>query len=86
LVLPFKLAHANCRLCQVAINPNGDPANPAAMLDISSNGKGLLVPRMDSTARKAMQNVGGMIVYDSTFNAFFLMMGYPRKLFLLNII
>ncbi|MEM6697958.1 MAG: tail fiber domain-containing protein [Bacteroidota bacterium] len=50
---------------QVAINENNNNPDPSAMLDVSSTDKGLLIPRMDSTAR---QNIAapanGLMVYD----------------------
>ncbi len=40
--------------------------NNNAVLDIQSASKGILIPRMDSTTRKLIPNVPGMLVYDST--------------------
>ena len=40
----------------IGINNTGTAPDNSAMLDISSNNKGLLIPRMDSTARKAINN------------------------------
>ena len=40
--------------------------NNNAVLDIQSTSKGILIPRMDSTTRKLIPNVAGMLVYDST--------------------
>jgi hypothetical protein len=56
---------------QVAINNNGNPPDTSSILDISSNNKGLLLPRMDSNARKAMANVEGMVVYDIDAHSIF---------------
>jgi Calx-beta domain/Bacterial Ig-like domain (group 2) len=40
--------------------------NNNAVLDIQSLNKGILIPRMDSTTRKQIPNVPGLLVYDST--------------------
>jgi hypothetical protein len=56
---------------QVAINTTGTAPDSASILDVSSTSKGLLIPRMDSTARKAIPNVDGMIVYDSSEHAIY---------------
>ncbi len=44
--------------------------NSNAALDISSNSKGLLIPRMDSASRKTIPNTNGMMVYDTTTKCF----------------
>jgi hypothetical protein len=49
----------------VAINATGTPAAPTAILDISSNSKGVLVPRMNSTERNMILSPAqGLLVYD----------------------
>ncbi|MEP6747808.1 MAG: tail fiber domain-containing protein [Bacteroidota bacterium] len=48
---------------------NSSP-NVNAKLDITSSDKGVLIPRMDSTHRKAISNTIGLLVYDSTTNSF----------------
>lgn len=45
--------------------------NANALLDLKSGNKGLLVPRMDSTSRKAIPNTKGLLVYDSTYSSFY---------------
>lgn len=55
----------------VAINTNN--ANPAnsALLDISSNNKGILVPRMTTTERNAIASPAkGLLLFDNTTNSF----------------
>jgi len=54
----------------VAINADGSPPDPNAMLDVQSSSKGLLIPRMSSTARLAIPNTRGLLVYDTTTSAF----------------
>lgn len=53
---------------QVAVNTNGDEANASAMLDVSSNEKGILIPRMSKTERdlitvSSAQN--GLLIYQT---------------------
>jgi|GEM_PF-1022112 len=49
----------------VAINANGTPAATTAILDISSNSKGMLVPRMSTLERNMILNPAqGLLVYD----------------------
>jgi hypothetical protein len=56
-----------------AINSTGAPADPSAMLDVSSLTKGLLIPRMTKVQRKAIPlPATGLIVYqtDSTMGLY----------------
>ncbi|MEM6395016.1 MAG: tail fiber domain-containing protein [Bacteroidota bacterium] len=56
---------------QVAINTTGEGPDNSAMLDVSSNDKGILIPRMDSTSRTAILNpADGLLVYDITTTTF----------------
>jgi hypothetical protein len=51
---------------QVAINSNGDNPNSSAMLDVSSTNKGMLMPRMTSAQRKAINDPEtGLLVFDT---------------------
>jgi len=51
----------------VSINPTGNDPDPSAILDISSNQKGLLIPRMNSTERAAISSPAqGLMVFDTT--------------------
>jgi hypothetical protein len=45
--------------------------NSNAIIDIKSNTKGVLLPRMDSVSRKAIPNVQGLLVYDSTYSSYY---------------
>lgn len=58
-------------MAQVSISTdNSDPA-PSAMLDIQSTDKGVLIPRMASTARLAINApADGLMVYDTTTESF----------------
>ncbi|MEN0051065.1 MAG: hypothetical protein AAF806_28630, partial [Bacteroidota bacterium] len=56
---------------QVGINNDSSDPDASAMLDVKSTDKGMLVPRMDSTARNAILNPAvGLLVYDSTTTTF----------------
>ncbi|OUS16739.1 cell wall anchor protein [Nonlabens dokdonensis] len=56
-------------LGQVGINT--DTPDPSAMLDIMSDDKGFLAPRMDSTSRlDIIDPATGLLVYDTTLEAF----------------
>lgn len=55
---------------QVLISTQPGNPNPNAMLEVQSGSKGLLIPRMDSNARKAIPHTKGIMVYDTTTNSF----------------
>lgn len=57
----FLIMGNNRLFSQVAINNNGSPPNPSAMLDIQSTNKGLLLPRIDFNNRPANPVAGLMI-------------------------
>ncbi|MCF8347242.1 MAG: hypothetical protein K9G61_00390 [Bacteroidales bacterium] len=53
-------------LTQVAINTEGSAADNAAMLDVSSTSKGVLIPRMTLTQRNAIISpVAGLMIYQT---------------------
>ncbi len=55
----------------VAISAAPAVPHPAAMLDITSTSKGLLIPRLSTTQRTAISSVpDGLVVYDSTIKKF----------------
>ena len=56
---------------QVSINTDGSEANSAAMLDIVSTSKGILIPRMSTTQRtNILSPVSGLLVFDETTASF----------------
>ncbi len=60
----------------VAINNNGANPNANAMLDVQSNDKGMLIPRLTTVARSTLGTAlalpdNGMMVYDKDVNLFF---------------
>ena len=54
----------------VAINADGSQPDKNAILDIKSNNKGVLIPRISSEARMRIPNTQGLIVYDVNTNSF----------------
>ena len=55
----------------VAVNENEISADPSAILDISSDSRGLLIPRVTTAEMEAIQNpADGLIVYNSTGHVF----------------
>ncbi len=64
------LIHNNT-FAQIAINTDGSNPNTSAMLDVQSTDKGMLIPRMDSTARNTILNPAtGLLVYDTSTISF----------------
>jgi len=56
---------------QVAINTDGNSANSTSILDVSSTTKGILVPRMTSLQRIAINSpANGLLVFDTTEHNF----------------
>src|SRR5687768_997146 len=54
----------------LAINTDGSAANANAILDVKSNNKGVLIPRMSTASRLAIPPTKGLLVYDSTTHSF----------------
>jgi len=55
----------------VSINNTGANPDPSAILDVQSTDKGMLIPRMDSTQRKAISNpANGLLVFDIDTDGF----------------
>lgn len=55
---------------QVAINSDGTLPHPSAMLEVKSNSKGMLMPRMNSQERLAIPApANGLMVYDTDSSA-----------------
>lgn len=60
----------------ISISETNSAPDPSAMLDVSSTTKGLLPPRLTSSQRIAMPDpASGLVVYDTDFNALFVMTG-----------
>jgi len=57
---------------QVAINDSGDPPDDSAILDIQSDSKGILIPRMDSSQMTQIASATeGLLVYATDKKAFY---------------
>jgi len=57
---------------QVSINENNTNPDPSAMLDVSSPDKGVLIPRLSANERQNIADPAiGLMVYDSTNQAFY---------------
>lgn len=55
----------------IAINSNGATADATSMLDVSSNSKGILIPRLRTTERTSIANVAnGLLVFDIDTRSF----------------
>src|SRR5688500_15774559 len=63
----------------LAINTDGSLPDINAILDVKSNNKGILIPRMSSAARLAIPPTKGLLVYDSTTQSFWYNTGLEWK-------
>jgi trimeric autotransporter adhesin len=67
----FLLLSTICYAQNVAINDNNANADPSAILDVQSNDKGILVPRMNSGQRQLIVNPAlGLLVFDTSTESF----------------
>jgi hypothetical protein len=64
----------------VAINKNGQPADSSAMLDVSGDYKGLLIPRLSNQQRDSIQKPAtALFIFNSTLNRFQVNLGTPSQ-------
>ena len=68
LLIISGISAVRCIGQSVAINTDGSTANAAAILDVKSYTKGVLIPRTKTTA--IATPVKGLIIYDTTTNSF----------------
>ena len=69
LVFMCQLIHAQ----NIGINSTGAAPNNSAMLDIASNNKGLLIPRMTAVLRLSISSpANSLLVFDTDSSAFFM--------------
>jgi hypothetical protein len=62
---------SRCVAQSVAINNDGSTANASSILDVKSNSKGVLIPRMTTVQRQGITNPAeGLMVYDRDKKAF----------------
>ena len=60
----------------VSVNENGIPADPNAMLDVSSHTKGVLIPRLRTSERLSIVGpTEGLLVYDIDAHGFWFAQG-----------
>jgi trimeric autotransporter adhesin len=60
------LLFSNATYAQVAINTDGGQPNPSAMLEVKSNDKGILIPRMSQEARNSIASPAtGLLIYQT---------------------
>ena len=79
MVFVFIFCSADLMAQNVAINNTNAVAG--AMPDVSSNTKGMLIPRMNSTARGNIQNPAtGLMVFDNTTNSFWSFAGSWKEI------
>ena len=65
LIILFVIVHTSSSQ-GIAINNNAASADPSAMLDVSSNSKGILIPRMEKTERcNIIDPAIGLLVFQS---------------------
>ena len=75
LLLTFNISLLTCFAAfsqsGAAINTTGNTADPSAILDISSNNSGLLIPRLTTTERdNIISPASGLIIYNLTVKCF----------------
>ncbi len=72
MILTLMCGHTFIKAQNVAINIDGSAPDPKAMLDVKSNNKGMLIPRMTTAERDNIMNPpGGLMVYDTDIKSFF---------------
>jgi hypothetical protein len=65
------LFHGSLLFSQVAVNTSGSPPDPSAMLDVNSTTRGLLIPRISTSARDLIPSPAtGLLIYNTTTNRF----------------
>ena len=77
ILLIALLSFSLSAMAQVAINIDGSAPDNSAMLDVKSTDKGLLIPRLTTTNRVALEAnaTGGLMVYDTDLDKFFIFEG-----------
>jgi|GEM_PF-5776106 len=66
----FAQTHNNSEL-PTSINKDGDAPHPSALLDLQSDSKGVLIPRMSTAKRMAISNSAqGLLIFDTDTDSF----------------
>jgi len=82
LVLPIMLG-SNLLFAQVGINSDNSAPDPSAILDVKSNTRGLLIPRMTSAQRTGISDAAnGLLVYQTDSPAGFYYYGGTAWIYL----
>lgn len=69
LLLAILLIKSSLLFSQVAINADGSPPDPSAMLDVKSTDRGLLIPRISNSDRNQIPSPAtGLMIYNTTTN------------------
>jgi hypothetical protein len=69
LVLCLMVIQTSLFAQSVAINTTGSSPDSSAMLDVQSNSKGILIPKMTITEREAIVSpANGLMIYQTNFN------------------
>ena len=76
LILVFLLINTQSTFSQVLISGSSGTPDGSAMLEIKSDNKGVLIPRVTTANRQGISGTAGLIVYDTTIGSFFL---YGKK-------
>jgi uncharacterized protein (TIGR02145 family) len=78
LIILLALLTKHELICQVAINTDGEEADPTSILDLKSDSKGILIPRMTMAQLEAILDpANGLLVFSTTDNNFFVNRGSP---------
>ncbi len=71
LILAISILGLNCLFSQVAININGVAPDASAMLEVTSDSKGILIPRLSSAQRIGITTpANGLMVFDTDTKSF----------------
>jgi hypothetical protein len=86
LLFAFAMTFLESFSQNLAINADGTPPNANAILDIKSNNKGIMIPRMNTAARLAIPPTIGLLVYDTDTESFWYNTGSQWKSIISDII
>jgi hypothetical protein len=71
LIISMVLLQSSVFAQGTSVNTTGNPPDPSAIFDVSSNNQGMLMPRMTTAERNAITNpVEGLIIFNTTTKCF----------------
>jgi len=80
LTLVIFLVYSFSVFAQIAINSDGSTPDNSSMLDVKSNDKGMLIPRMSTSEMNNISNPAtGLMIYNITENVFYFFNGTVWK-------